>query len=85
MARLLFINAGLDNATAAPNFQKPHVLTGVVNGTNKVFSFPYSPGYNFLLSIGGLIQRPGVGADYTLAGLVVTFTNAPDLAPIAYW
>jgi hypothetical protein len=72
----------LYNIAASINFQNPINLGGVVNGTNVTFTFPRSPGINYLITVGGAILTPGV--DYTVSTLTVTFTSAPVLTPVAY-
>lgn len=50
------------------------VPTGVVNGTNTVFTLPYAP-YKMWFDINGLGQNPS--SDYTLVDNVITCATAP--------
>lgn len=50
--------------------------TGAINGTNTVFTLP-SAASNVILTLNGLVLRPGVGNDYTLSGATITMLYAP--------
>jgi len=52
---------------------------GAINGTNTIFSLTQTPnpGASLQVFVNGLLQRQGIGLDYTLAGNVITFSFAP--------
>lgn len=53
-------------------------ITGTQDGANPTFTLSGTPSStNFLLVRNGLIQHPGAGNDYTLAGNIVTMTPPP--------
>jgi len=58
------------------NLSSPITPTGTINGVNKVFTLPTTPGAVVLVFLNGLLQQGG-GVDYTLAGTSITFVVAP--------
>lgn len=68
------------------NLSSPLAPTGAVNGVNKVFTLPTTPGSVVLVYRNGVLQQPG-GADYTLSGSTITFVAAPltgDILLVVY-
>jgi hypothetical protein len=61
------------------------ILIGVVDGVNKVFSFPLDVAPGFAdVRLDGQFLSPG--ADYTISGRVITLLNAPiDNPPVAFY
>jgi hypothetical protein len=49
--------------------------SGTVNGTNPTFTLSATPkpASSLLLHVNGILQRSGVGNDYTLSGVTVSF------------
>jgi len=58
------------------NLGSPIVPTGTINGVNKVFTLPTTPGNVALFFLNGLLQQGG-GVDYTLSGTTATWVVAP--------
>ncbi len=62
------------------NFVDKETPTGAINGTNAVFTLAFLPiagsehGFR-----NGVLQDVGVGNDYTISGLTITFTTAPPV------
>ncbi len=54
------------------------VPAGLVNNSNTVFTLAFTPVVGTeRLYVNGVRQKPGVGNDYTISGLTITFTSAP--------
>jgi curli biogenesis system outer membrane secretion channel CsgG len=50
--------------------------SGTIDGTNVTFNLASSPLTGKLqVMLNGLVLRPGAGADYTVAGAVITFES----------
>jgi hypothetical protein len=66
----------------APNYADYVTPTGLVNGSNTVFTLPQapSPAASLRLYRGWQVLKPG-GVDFTLSGATITYTIAP--APTA--
>ena len=64
---------------SAPNFADYVTPSGVINGTNTVFTLPQAPNpsASIRLYLGPLLMKSGV--DYTLSGATITYTTAPPL------
>lgn len=62
-----------------PTFVDAVTPTPATDGTTTVFTLPSapSPALSLMLNLGGLTQYQGVGLDYTLSGVTVTYTTAP--------
>jgi len=57
--------------------------SGTVNGSNKVFTLSTTPDTGSLsLYLNGLRQEEGSGNDYTLTGVTIVFTEAPQIGDI---
>jgi len=67
------------------DFSTAHALTGTIDGVNKVFHLPQSPGLlGFILIVDGEVQRPG--ADFVFSDTtVVTFAVAPLVTTVSIW
>jgi hypothetical protein len=87
MARPRFLFQAKDDLLLplGPDFSTSHALTGTVNGINAIFNLPSTPQFAPMITIGGLVQRPGAGNDFTISGLTVTFAVAPTQTPVAYY
>lgn len=59
------------------NLTSPLAPTGAINGVNKVFTLPTTPTNVALVFRNGMLQNPGGGNDYTIAGGTITFNAAP--------
>lgn len=53
------------------------VLSGAVDGTNKVFTLANTPVANKVMVFRSLLQNEGATKDYTISGVTVTFSVAP--------
>jgi len=57
--------------------------TGSINGTNTTFTLGGTPVGNTLsVFLNGILQQPGAGNDYTIAGTTVTFIAPPEAGDI---
>ena len=65
------------NNTASYLFIDNETPSGLINGSNKVFTLAYNPDPNLSLRVylNGVYQSPA-GEDYTLSGITITFINA---------
>ena len=64
--------------TGDQTFSSNEIPSGVVDGSNAVFTVAYTPVNSSLKVIrNGLLQNEGAGNDYTVSGSVITFTAAP--------
>ena len=72
MARPRFLFQAKDDLLLplGPDFSTSHALTGTVNGINTIFNLPSTPQFVPMITIGGLVQRPGAGNDYMIADTV---------------
>lgn len=54
--------------------------TGTVNGVNTTFTLAATPASTSseMVFLNGLLQEPGAGNDYTIAGPTITMLSAPD-------
>lgn len=69
------INRSILNNFATPAYNE--TPAGVIDGANDTFTLVNTPATNSLqIFLNGAYQTPG-GEDYTLAGLTITFVNAP--------
>ena len=59
------------------NLGSPIVPTGSINGVNRVFTLPTTPGSVVLVFRNGLLQSLGASNDYTISGATITFNVAP--------
>ncbi len=51
------------------------VPSGTINGTNPTFTLP-SAATNIILTLNGIVLRPGAGNDYTLSGNTITMLGS---------
>jgi hypothetical protein len=81
-------SADLDDKLEADNFVIREVPTGLVDGTNDEFELADEPiAGTEQVFLNGLLQRPGAGNDYTIAGATITFEDAPlsgDIILVSY-
>lgn len=70
------------NATAAYLFSDNETPSGLINGSNKVFTVADAPNpvSSLRLYLNGVFQSPA-GEDYTLSNVTITFVEAP---PVGY-
>lgn len=69
------INRSILNNFATPAYNE--TPTGVIDGANDTFTLVNTPAAGSLqIFLNGMYQTPA-GEDYTLAGLTITFVNAP--------
>ena len=62
--------------SASPNFSDAEIPTGVVNGTNTIFTLAHVPAVGSSpLVIRNIPQM--IGQDFTISGATITFTTAP--------
>jgi hypothetical protein len=65
------------------------VPTGVIDGTNAVFTLAHTPEPGTeMVFMNGLVQQAGAGDDYTISGPTITFPVAPPLnttLSVTYW
>lgn len=65
-------------SSGSNSFIPNEVPSGLVNGTNTVFTLAYTPITNsLLLTLDGVLQKGG-GNDYTLVDNTITFVDAPE-------
>lgn len=56
------------------------VPNGIVNSSNLVFMLNHTPiDGTVIVTLNGLIQKPGIDKDYTISGRTITFTKAPRI------
>lgn len=53
------------------------VVSGSIDGINKVFELNYTPKSEVIVRLNGLISVPGISKDYTISGKIITFDKAP--------
>jgi hypothetical protein len=70
----VFVSAG---GGALPNFTNGEIPSGLINGSNTIFTLSAapSPASSLQLFLNGVLQIQGI--DYTLLGQSITFTNPP--------
>jgi hypothetical protein len=51
-------------------FSTSHALTRTVDSINTILNLPSTPQFAPMMLVGGLVQRPGGGNDYMIAGTV---------------
>ena len=67
----------VDN-TPVKIFKDKEVLSGPINGVNKVFTLQHSPVEDSEhLYLNGLLQENGISGDYEISGSTITFKEAP--------
>jgi len=69
------------NALFPTNTSSPLTPSGTINGSNKVFTLPTTPGTILFIFRNGVLQQGG-GNDFTLTGSTVTFVSAPSTGDI---
>lgn len=66
------------SVSAVINFATREVPSGLINGSNTVFTLANTPVVGSEeVFLNGILQNVGVGNDYTISGATITFTNAP--------
>lgn len=63
----------LGNIIGGSGLKEIRLIGGLINGTNKIFTWQYSP---MIVELNGQMLRSG-GVGYTLSGTVTTLINAP--------
>lgn len=70
------------------NFSTNEVPSGLINGSNKVFTLANTPTPGSEeVYLNGLLQHAGAGNDYTISGDTITFATAPltgDVVLVSY-
>lgn len=57
-------------------------LTGVIDGSNAVFTIPVTPGSDVIVVLGFQVQQPGAGADeYVQSVATITYNTPPQPDP----
>lgn len=56
---------------------KNEVPSGVIDGSNTVFTLAHTPLYGIELILNGATLKPGASEDYTITGLTITFAIPP--------
>jgi hypothetical protein len=61
-------------------FSNFEALSGTIDGSNTVFTISSTPSGITLIFRGGSLQKNNV--DYTISGVTITFTSAPDIGEV---
>lgn len=78
----VFVNAVFASDVFASSISMDEVLSGTVNGTNKVFTTA-SPFSSINVFKNGVAMHVGVGNDFTITGTnQITFTTAPTIGTV---
>jgi hypothetical protein len=60
------------------NFIANEIPGGYINSSNKNFTLAYTPIVGTVrLYLNGMLQKPGIGFDYIISGITLTFDKAP--------
>jgi len=60
------------------DFIANEVPSGLINSSNTLFVLTNDPVMGtVIVTLNGLVQRPGIGYDYTISGKDITFTKPP--------
>jgi flagellar hook protein FlgE len=72
-----YVDSQTSGLTAA-NFVHNEVPSGTVDGANAAFTLANTPTVGSVqVFLNGLLQKPGVGKDYTVSAATITFVAAP--------
>lgn len=64
----------------ATNFSDAEIPSGIINGTNLVFTLAHPPvGTSLELTLNGIVQQVGVVNDFTLVGSTITFNSTATI------
>lgn len=68
---------------ASSSFTFSEVPSGLVNGSNTTYTLAQTPTSGTLeLYMNGIRQKAGSGNDYTLSGLTITMSQAPEAGSV---
>ncbi|MES2428249.1 MAG: hypothetical protein V4560_14815 [Bacteroidota bacterium] len=72
-------NSGGGGGLASTNFVVDETPSGSINGSNTAFTLANTPVAGKVeIYRNGLLQKPGIGNDYTISGTAITYLTAPE-------
>lgn len=70
----------IDLQTASADIANKEIPSGVINGSNKIFTLSQTPSPNTEnVYVNGILQFPGALYDYVISGATITFNTAPAI------